>query len=84
MLSSIRFHWAIENNLHWSLDVTFDEDRKRNKVDNSAVNFSFLRRITLNLFKQEPTKMSIAHKRLKANRSPKFLDEIISIKQNKF
>ena len=52
MLSSIRFHWGIENTLHWSLDVTFDEDIKRNRVDNSAVNFSFLRRITLNLIKQ--------------------------------
>ena len=52
MLSSIHFHWGIENTLHWSLDVTFDEDIKRNRVDNSAVNFSFLRRITLNLIKQ--------------------------------
>ena len=77
MLSSIRFHWGIENTLHWSLDVTFDEDRRRNRIDNSAVNFSFLRRITLNLIKQEPTKMSIAHKRLRANRSPDFLSQII-------
>ena len=84
MLSSVRSHWGIENTLHWSLDVAFDEDRKRNRVDNSAVNFSFLRRITLNLIKQEPTKMSIAHKRLRANRSPDFLNEIISAKQNKF
>jgi predicted transposase YbfD/YdcC len=84
MLSSIRHHWAIENTLHWSLDVTFDEDRKRNRMDNSAVNTSFLRRITLNLIKQEPTKMSIAHKRLKANRSPEFLDKIINCKKQKF
>ena len=77
MLDSIRFHWGIENTLHWSLDVTFDEDRRRNRVDKSAVNFSFLRRITLNLIKQEPTKMSIAHKRLKANRLPDFLSQII-------
>lgn len=81
MLASIRNHWAIENQLHWSLDVTFDEDRKRNRKDNSAVNTSFLKRITLNLIKQEPTKMSIAHKRLKANRSPEFLDKIINIKK---
>lgn len=80
MLSSIRFHWGIENVLHWSLDVTFDEDRRRNRMDNSAVNFSFLRRITLNLIKQEPTKMSIAHKRLKANRLPDFLSQIIDAK----
>ena len=80
MLSSIRFHWGIENVLHWSLDVTFDEDRRRNRMDNSAVNFSFLRRITLNLIKQEPTKMSIAHKRLKANRLPDFLSQIIEAK----
>lgn len=81
MLSSIRFHWGIENTLHWSLDVTFDEDRQRNRINNSAVNTSFLRRITLNLIKQEPTKMSIAHKRLKANRSTEFLDKIINIKR---
>lgn len=77
MLSSVRLHWGIENSLHWSLDVTFDEDRRRNRMDNSAVNFSFLRRITLNLIRQEPSKMSIAHKRLRVNRNPEFLSQII-------
>jgi predicted transposase YbfD/YdcC len=78
MLAAIRSHWAIENTLHWSLDVAFDEDSKRNRVDNSAVNTSFLKRITLNLIKKEPSKMSIAHKRLKANRNPEFLSKILN------
>ena len=26
---AVREHWAIENRLHWVLDVTFDEDRAR-------------------------------------------------------
>jgi hypothetical protein len=34
--------------------------------------------MTLNLIKKEPTKMSIAHKRLKANRSPDFLTKILN------
>jgi predicted transposase YbfD/YdcC len=78
MLHSVRSHWGIENQLHWSLDVAFQEDHKRNRIDNSGINFSFLRRITLNLIRKEPTKMSVAHKRLKANRDPEFLEAIIN------
>ena len=44
-----RGHWAIENSLHWVLDVTFDEDRARNRRDNGPENLAILRRLTLNL-----------------------------------
>ena len=74
----VRSHWGIENELHWCLDVCFNEDQHRNRVDNSAVNFSFLQRITLNLIKKEPTKMSIRHKRHKANRDKEFLEKILN------
>ena len=49
----IRDHWSIENQLHWSLDVSFDEDASRVRQGHSAENLSRLRRIALNLLKQE-------------------------------
>ena len=51
--SAVRGHWGIENKLHWSLDVTFGEDQSRMRAGNAAENFSVLRRIALNLFRQD-------------------------------
>ncbi len=34
--SNIRKHWSVENNLHWSLDVEFGEDRSRKRNRNAA------------------------------------------------
>lgn len=64
--TAIRNHWAVENSLHWVLDVTFGEDDCRIRNGNAAENFSVLRRIALNLFKREPSKRSIKRKRLLA------------------
>jgi predicted transposase YbfD/YdcC len=79
MLNFIRSHWGIENNLHWTLDVAFNEDNNRNRKDNSAQNFSFLNRIALNLLKKENTKISIKRKRNRANRSSEFLEKILRV-----
>lgn len=48
----IRSHWAIENTLHWTLDMTFreDESRIRNRV--AAENMSLVRKLTFNLLKK--------------------------------
>ncbi len=48
----IRKHWSVENNLHWTLDVEFLEDRCRMKRGNLAQNFSRLNRFALNLLKK--------------------------------
>lgn len=56
---TVRGHWAIENNLHWSLDVLFKEDLSFKKRGNSAKNFNILTKIALCLIEKEPTpKMS--------------------------
>ena len=60
---AVRGHWAIENSLHWVLDVTFDEDRARNRRDNGPENLAILRRLTLNLLNKARPKMSAARKR---------------------
>jgi predicted transposase YbfD/YdcC len=50
-----RAHWGVENGLHWSLDVGLNEDQCRIRSGNAAENFSRLRRIALNLLKNETT-----------------------------
>ena len=65
--AKIRQHWAIENNLHWSLDVVFNEDALLMKSGNSAVNFSIVNKMALALVDRErSTKMSKPSKRLTA------------------
>lgn len=53
LMKAIRAHWSIENSLHWVLDVAFEEDRCRVRKDHAAHNFATLRKITLNLLRQD-------------------------------
>lgn len=66
LLAAKRAHWGIENELHWTLDVAFQED-KHQLAGNGAANFAVLRHIATSLLKQEKSaKCGIANKRLKA------------------
>jgi len=53
--SAIRKHWGIENQVHWTLDVTFREDQCRIRSGNSPQNLALLRRWALNALNQEKT-----------------------------
>lgn len=75
----IRDHWGIENRLHWTLDMVFDEDRQRKRTKNSAENFSFIRKIALNLLKKDTSKGSLVSKRLKAGWDDNFLLQLLKI-----
>jgi predicted transposase YbfD/YdcC len=72
-----RNHWRIENNLHWQLDVTFREDANRVSGRRAAENLALLRRLALSLLKREPSKLSLACKRLRAALSPAFLENVL-------
>jgi len=74
----LRGHWAIENNLHWQLDVNFGEDDSRITKRHAGANFAVLRRIAISLLKQNPGKDSIGRKRMAAALDPDFLAEILS------
>lgn len=64
---AIRSHWSIENNLHWQLDVSFNEDKSRKRDGNTAENYSVILRMALNLIKSDSkTKGSVKSKRLEA------------------
>jgi predicted transposase YbfD/YdcC len=76
--TAIRTHWGIENSLHWTLDVTFSEDKSRIRKDNAPENFAVLRRLALNLLKQENTfKGSLKMKRYKASMDNDYLTQIL-------
>ena len=76
----IRSHWGVENKLHWSLDVSFDEDDCRIRKGFGAENVSRLRRIALNLLKHEKTaKCGIKIKRHKAGWDEKYLEKLLGI-----
>ena len=53
LLQIVRTHWTIENQLHWVLDVAFDEDGARNRKDNGPQNIALLRKIALNLLRDD-------------------------------
>jgi predicted transposase YbfD/YdcC len=73
----IRTHWSVENNLHWVLDVVFDEDHRRIRDEASAQNFALLARLSLSLLKRNPRKLSVAMKRRKAAWDPAFILEVL-------
>lgn len=52
---AIRTHWGIENQVHWTLDVTFNEDKCRIRSGHAPRNFAFLRRMALNALNLEKT-----------------------------
>jgi predicted transposase YbfD/YdcC len=54
--AAIRGHWTIENCLHWSLDVTFNEDNSRIRDKNAAENIAMVRHTALNLLQLSSTK----------------------------
>ena len=75
---SVRGHWNIENTCHWSLDMTFREDESRTRDRHVAENLAWLRRFTLSLLKQHPSKKhSLVMKRRMAGWNPAFLAEIL-------
>lgn len=78
MLEVARTHWSIENQLHWVLDVDFDEDDARSRKDNAPQNLALLRKLALNLIRQHPDKGSIKGKIKRAAWNDDFLLSLIS------
>ena len=50
---AIRSHWAIENNLHWTLDVIFREDAALKKKGNAALNYQIIAKMALAMIERE-------------------------------
>ena len=78
LLGVVRTHWSIENSLHWSLDVTFGEDRCRIRKDHAPQNMATLRQVSHNLLKNETSlKVGIQGKRLQAGWKEDYLLKVL-------
>ena len=77
-LRAVRGHWAIENELHWCLDIGFREDESRIREANAVKNLATIRHLGLNLLKQEKgCKKGISAKRKKAGWDESYLLEVL-------
>lgn len=78
-LNAARNHWAIENQLHWSLDVTFREDDNQTRVGFAAQNLAVIRRLVLMLLKRETSvKAGLQAKRLRAGWHNDYLLKVLN------
>jgi predicted transposase YbfD/YdcC len=81
---AIRSHWGIENNLHWVLDVVFNEDSSRVRDFNAVQNMALVRKMALSMLKNSPSHKgkSIKRKVRLAAMDTAFMQELIGVKIN--
>jgi predicted transposase YbfD/YdcC len=73
LLSAVREHWSIENNLHWVLDMVFDEDACRSRTGHAPENLAAIRKLAINILQATPGPSRISHKMLQARWNNDFL-----------
>src|SRR5438046_9182826 len=74
----VRSHWAIENSLHWVMDMVFRDDECRVRTDNAPANFATCRHIAYNLTRKAPVKDSIRLRRKTAGRDGDYLASLLA------
>jgi predicted transposase YbfD/YdcC len=74
----IRSHWAIENSLHWVLDMVFRDDECRVRTDNAPANFTTIKHMALNLLRQPIGKLSLKARRKAAAWDDNFLYSLVA------
>jgi len=74
----IRSHWAIENSLHWVMDMVFRDDECRVRTDHAPANFTTLKHMAYNLIRKAPGKDSLRLKRKVAAWDDDFLASLLA------
>ena len=76
-----RGHWAVENSLHWCLNIAFREDDSRVRVGHGQENLAILRRLALNLIKQDPQrKIGVKASRKRAGWDLDYTQKLLGLK----
>lgn len=74
----VRSHWAIENSLHWVMDMIFRDDECRIRTDHAPANFTTLKHMAHNLIRKAPGKDSLRLRRKVAAWDDSFLASLIA------
>jgi predicted transposase YbfD/YdcC len=74
---AVRAHWGVENRLHWSLDVSFNEDASRVRDPEARENLALIRRLALTRLQHDETKLGIHSKRMKAAWDERYLTKLV-------
>jgi predicted transposase YbfD/YdcC len=74
----IRSHWAIENSLHWVLDVVFRDDECRVRTNHAPANFTTIKHMALNLLRRPAGKQSLRGRRKAASWDDDFLASLLT------
>lgn len=75
----IRFHWGVENRLHWRLDVTMNEDQDRTRLDNAPHNLAVLRHMALNVMQKDKSKNSLRGKFMRAGWDDRYMAQLLEL-----
>ena len=76
---AVRSHWGIENQLHWCLDVAFNEDNSRIRSGHAPENMTLIRHIAINLLSKETSvKVGKKAKRKKAGWDNDYLAKVLA------
>jgi len=75
---AVRSHWAVENSLHWVLDMIFRDDECRVRTDHAPANFTTLKHMAHNIIRKAPGKDSLRLKRKVAAWDDEFLVSLVA------
>ena len=74
----VRGHWAIENSLHWVMDMVFRDDECRVRTNHAPANFTTIKHMALNLLRRPAGKQSLRGRRKAASWDDDFLASLIN------
>jgi predicted transposase YbfD/YdcC len=74
----IRSHWAIENSLHWVMDMVFRDDECRVRTNHAPANFTTIRHMACNLLRRPSGKDSLRVRRKVAGWDDDFLASLVT------
>jgi len=74
----IRSHWAIENSLHWVMDMVFRDDECRVRTNHAPANFTTIKHMAYNLLRRPAGKDSFRVRRKVAGWDDEFLASLVT------